>query len=156
LILLEPMPEPDLQAYLAETIPAFADDKVKAGTWLAEEALEKSRQSYEELLPEGTKSPRQYLYNIIDTTQGMTVGMLWFGVLADTSHSYAFIYELHVFKAYQRRGFGKRAMLALEGEVKKLGLDRISLHVFGHNRPAQALYDQLGYMITDINMAKRL
>ena len=156
MILLEPMPENDLQAYLAETIPAYADDKVKAGNWLAEEALEKSRQSFEKLLPAGTNSPGQYLYNIIDTTQGVTVGMLWFGILTDTPHPSAFIYELHIFEAYQRRGFGKQAMLALEGEVKKLGLDRISLHVFGHNHAAQALYGQLGYDITNINMSKRL
>jgi ribosomal protein S18 acetylase RimI-like enzyme len=156
LILLEPMPEPDLQAYLAETIPAYADDKVKAGNWLAEEALEKSRQSFEQLLPAGTKSPGQYLYNIVDTAQGVTVGMLWFGVLPDTPHPSAFIYELHIFEVFQRRGFGKQAMLALEGEVKNLGLDRISLHVFGHNQAAQALYEQLGYEITNINMSKRL
>ena len=156
MVQLLPMGENDLQAYLAETTPAFAEDKIKSGNWSDEEALEKSRQSFEKLLPAGVNSPGQHLNNIVDTELALTVGMLWFGMLEDLSHPFAFIYELHVFEEYQRRGYGKQAMLALEGEVKKLGLDRISLHVFGHNQAAQALYEQLGYEITNINMSKKL
>jgi hypothetical protein len=35
-------------------------------------------------------------------------------------------------------------------------LARIGLHVFGHNPGAQALYAQLGYGVTGLNMAKPL
>ncbi len=153
---LSPMQETDLQAYLEETIPAYADDKIRAGNWSPDEALERSRKEYEKLLPEGVNSLRQYLYNIVATDEDVTVGMLWFSVIVDTPHPYAFIYELQIFDAYQRKGYGKQAMLALEVEVRKLRLDTISLHVFGHNLAARALYDQLGYEITNINMSKKL
>ncbi|KAB2854509.1 MAG: GNAT family N-acetyltransferase, partial [Anaerolineae bacterium] len=49
-----------------------------------------------------------------------------------------------------------QAMLALEDEVKKVGLDSIGLHVFGHNQSAYALYQKIGYETTNIVMAKKL
>ena len=36
------------------------------------------------------------------------------------------------------------------------GLETLALHVFGHNPGARALYEKLGYEITNINMAKHL
>jgi hypothetical protein len=47
-------------------------------------------------------------------------------------------------------------MLAMEAEVKAMGLDRISLHVFGHNPGARRLYEKLGYETTNVYMAKQL
>ena len=32
----------------------------------------------------------------------------------------------------------------------------ISLHVFGHNRVARALYEKLGYETTNVNMTEKL
>ena len=156
MVRLSPMGDAGLQAFLTKAVLAFAEDKVNAGNWSPEEAHEKSRDSFEKLLPAGVNSPGQYLFDIVDTEQALTVGMLWFGVIEDTAHPFAFIYELQVLDEYQRRGYGKQAMLALEGEVRKLGLNTISLHVFGHNRAAQALYDQLGYEVTNINMSKHV
>ena len=150
------MQEADLGTYLAESISGYADDKVKAGSWSPEEALERSRGEFRRYLPEGVNSPGQHLYCIVDTGQDVTVGMLWFGVMQDSPRPYAFLYELRIFEPFQDQGYGKRAMLALEAEVKAMGLDTISLHVFGHNPAARALYDRLGYEVTDLNMSKKL
>ena len=74
MIELFPMQASDFQAYLDETIPAYADDKVKAGNWSVEEALERSRQEFEKYLPEGLNTEGQFLYNIVETEAGRTVG----------------------------------------------------------------------------------
>ena len=76
--------------------------------------------------------------------------------MKNVPHPYGFIYDLRIYDEYQRRGYARQAMLALETKVRELGLDTISLHVFGHNHAAKALYDQLGYEVTNINMSKKL
>ncbi len=45
-------------------------------------------------------------------------------------------------------------MKEIEIIAKKLGMNKIGLHVFGHNKVARRLYEQLGYEITNINMVK--
>jgi hypothetical protein len=47
------MTEEEFQAFLAESVPEYAAEKVKAGNWTPEEALEKSRKEHTRLLPEG-------------------------------------------------------------------------------------------------------
>ena len=47
-------------------------------------------------------------------------------------------------------------MTALEETVRALGLDEIRLHVFGHNGAARALYRKLGFVETNVMMAKQL
>ena len=46
--------------------------------------------------------------------------------------------------------------VVLEDKVRELGLDSISLHVFGHNHAAIALYQAAGYETTDLHMVKKL
>lgn len=46
--------------------------------------------------------------------------------------------------------------MALEGEVRALGLSGVGLHVFGHNAGALALYRKLGYQPTSIQMFKAI
>jgi ribosomal protein S18 acetylase RimI-like enzyme len=47
-------------------------------------------------------------------------------------------------------------MRAAEDEARRLGVDTIRLHVFGHNTRARPLYDKLGYEPTNIMMSKTL
>ena len=44
----------------------------------------------------------------------------------------------------------------MERRVRDLGGHQIGLHVFGHNQPAYAMYTKLGYVPTNITMAKAL
>ncbi len=43
-----------------------------------------------------------------------------------------------------------------EHQVKDLGIDKIALRVFAHNRGARALYEKTGFAITGIYMTKKL
>ena len=68
----------------------------------------------------------------------------------------AYLCELLIDAPYRRQGYGTEALRAVEPAVRALGIERIALHVFGHNHPARALYEKVGYEETNIHMAKNL
>ena len=82
--------------------------------------------------------------------------MIWFAVVEQAGERAAFIYDFSADETLRGRGYGKAALLGLEQKVKALGITSVSLHVFGHNRAAWALYEKTGYEVTNVNMTKRL
>jgi ribosomal protein S18 acetylase RimI-like enzyme len=82
------------------------------------------------------------------------VGELWYAVRHKFNAPIAYVYSVDVWPEHQRQGHASRAFLALEDEVGSRGLSGIALHVFGHNKTAQALYAKLGYQPTNINLFK--
>ncbi|MBI3942869.1 MAG: GNAT family N-acetyltransferase [Chloroflexi bacterium] len=156
MIQLVPMNQEDFQSWLAQTIQEYATEKVQAGNWPASKALELSRHEFQSLLPDGLASKDQHLFTLLDPDLGEKVGMIWFAVLVRRSGREAFIYDFVVFEPFRRRGYGAQALLSLEEKVKELDIHKISLHVFGHNHAARALYKKVGYVITNIHMSKDL
>src|SRR5262245_31894401 len=156
MISLVPMSQTALDAYLDNAIREYADDHVKAGNWKPEEALERSKKEFAELLPMGVNSPKQHLYSIRDEDTGALVGMIWFAERSGEGGPHAWIYDFVVQPEYRGKGYGKAAMYALEDQVRAVGLEKISLHVFGKNQVAKNLYDQVGYQATNILMSKSL
>jgi ribosomal protein S18 acetylase RimI-like enzyme len=152
--LLSPMSEPEFADYLEFAIPDFAADKVNAGQWSTDEALELARQGYDELLPQGLATPGHFLYTVRNQATGAAVGMVWFAAQARAGRQIAFIYDVYIVPEHQRQGHAKRALAAMEDAALSQGLSGIALHVFGHNAAAQALYRQLGFEATNINMFK--
>ena len=145
----------EYEAYLDEAVKNYADEKVRAGNWPAEGALARSEHDYRTLLPEGVTSKDQHLFSLRDTGSGETVGMIWFAVATQAGERAAFIYDFSVDERLRGRGYGKAALVGLEHKVKALGINSVSLHVFGHNHTARALYEKLGYEVTNLNMTKR-
>jgi ribosomal protein S18 acetylase RimI-like enzyme len=156
MIRLTPMNEAAYQAYLAAAVREYAEDKIKAGNWQPEEALERSAQEFRKYLPAGVATKDNYLYDIEDEALGIKVGMIWLGRIMQGAKPAMFIYDFVIDEAHRRQGYGEQAMLAAEVQATALGYDTIALHVFGHNHAARALYEKQGYEITNINMAKKL
>ncbi len=156
MIRLVPMSEATYQAYLEVTVREYAEDKVKAGNWQPEEALERSAQEFHKHLPDGVATKDNTLYDIEDEALGIKVGMIWLGRIMQGTKPAMFIYDFVIDEAHRRKGYGEQALLAAEVQAKALGYDTIALHVFGHNHAARALYEKLGYEITNVNMAKKL
>ena len=156
MIRLVPMSDTTYQIYLDMAIREYAEDKIKAGNWQPEEALEQSAQEFRTYLPDGVATQDNYLYDIEDEALGITVGMIWLARLMQGTKPVMFIYDFRIDEAHRRKGYGEQALLAAEVQAKALGYDTIALHVFGHNHAARALYEKLGYEITNINMAKKL
>ena len=150
---LRPMTEAEYVAWLEVTIPAYAADKVAAGQWSEEDSLELSRKEYAELLPQGLETPDNHLFTITDS-QAAAVGVLWFAVKTRFNGRVANVFDVSVWQQRQREGHAFRAFVALEDEVRRLGLSGIALHVFGHNKGARALYAKLGFQPTNIALFK--
>ena len=151
---LRGMSEEEFQTFWDESVPRYAFEKVEAGSWTPQEALERSRVEHAALLPEGLASLHQHLYAI--ELEGRPGGRLWLSVDPHTAGGAGFIYDLFVAEPFRRRGIAAEAMQLLEIEALRLGVRSLALHVFGTNAAARALYQKLGYEITDLNMAKAL
>jgi len=152
---LRPMTVSEYAAWLEESIPAYAEDKVASGQWSKETALEQSRKENDELLPQGIDTPDNHFYTIVDE-QLDAVGMLWFAVQTKFGSRIAYVFDVGISQERQRQGHALRAFTALEAEVRRLGLAGIALHVFGHNSGARALYAKLGFHPTNISLFKTL
>lgn len=148
--------ESEYRAWLEQVIKDYAQDKIDAGTWSPDEALTLSQKEFDELLPDGTASKDQYLFSIHEDKLGQNVGVLWIAVLDLRWHKIAFVYDFEIHEQYRRQGYGTQALLALDDKVREMDLDTIDLHVFGHNTAARALYEKVGYVVTNLNMRKRL
>jgi RimJ/RimL family protein N-acetyltransferase len=52
---------------------------------------------------------------------------------------------LMVAASHRRRGIGRSLLAAAEAWARGAGVSKLELHVFPHNEPAIALYEELGY-----------
>ena len=152
---LRAMKHEEYEAWVATAIAAYAEDKVASGQWSHDESLERSAAEHAELLPQGLSTPDNHLFSVLDE-DGQPVGMLWFAVTTRFNASVAYLYNVEIEPMHRGRGHAYRALLALEEEVRRMGLAGVALHVFGHNAAARALYAKLGYAPTNINMYKSL
>lgn len=154
MIQLVAMTEQDFQDFYEYLIRDYAEDKVKAGNYQQEEALQRSREDIGEELPDGLASKDQYLYSIVEDESAQKVGVLW--ITVQRAKQMVFVQDIEIDEAFRRRGYAEQAFLRLEEKVKELGMAKIGLHVFGFNHAAQALYKKLGFEITNIHMEKTL
>jgi len=139
----------------AQSIPAYAADKVRSGRWTAAESLHEAENELVQLLPEGLQTAGHSLFTIEDEA-GRSVGAVWVARTERAAGPIGYVYDLVVWPEHRKQGHARRAMRALEQEAVSLGFLGLALHVFGHNAPARALYRELGYEPTNINMFKPL
>lgn len=149
---LEPMSAADYADWRAICIPDYAAEKVAAGTWLEAEALQRSEETLNKLLPDGLATPEHWLFTLRAGLDGTRIGFLWF---ARHEHT-AYLYDIYIAAEHRRRGYGAKAMQLLEQAAAERGFESITLHVFGHNAAARELYLKQGYAITDLTMRKEL
>ena len=62
MIKLIPMTETEFKAYLEEDIKEYAEVNVRNGYWDETEALEKSKQAHDQLLPDGPATKDHHLF----------------------------------------------------------------------------------------------
>ncbi|GBU12353.1 N-acetyltransferase [Enterobacterales bacterium] len=151
-----PMSDLFFLQFLEKMADDYARENVKSGRWPEENALDRSRGEIARLLPQGTATPDNYLFEIKTDNDGETAGYIWFAVNERQGERSAFIYEVSVLEAFRRQGHARAAFLQLEERVRELGLNSIGLNVFYHNDAAQALYTGLGYAPTNLTMVKAL
>ncbi len=145
---LTPMTQSEFDAFLAQAVPEYAADNVRAGYWDEAEALEKSRKEFEMLLPQGLQSENHYLYTVYDEEQA--VGLIWMRANMDRPTKSGFIFDIRIDGKFRGKGYGKQAMLLIEEKARELGLKSIGLHVFAYNKVAKNLYEGIGYDTSNV------
>ncbi|MDQ0268140.1 GNAT family N-acetyltransferase [Cytobacillus purgationiresistens] len=154
MVRLKPMNHEEFQQYMITAIEDYAKEKVISGNWSEEEAITLSTNTFNQLLPKDETSEFNYLFSIFHEQQ--LIGMIWVAQKSPDHNDEAFIYDFIIFDQYQGQGHGKSAMREIEVIVKEMGIKKIGLHVFGHNKIARGLYEKMGYEITNITMAKSI
>ena len=154
-IRLEAMDQAAYDEWQATSIPEYAQEKVEAGTWLESEALERSAQSYRELLPAGLATPGQEIRSMLNEA-GERVGYAWWAPAVRPFGRVAFIYDIAVFPEHRRKGYAGAALAEIETWARDKGLVGVQLHVHGPNTSARELYRKAGFVETDVTMIKRV
>ena len=107
-------------------------------------------------LPEGihTKSNVLLCIDREEKDSSELIGYLWYK--ENIGESSIFIYDFYIQPEYRNKGYGKRSMIMLEDNLKNSQIKQIKLRVAYSNEKALALYKELGFNITGINMAKNI
>ena len=154
MITLIPIEQNDFDVFLEREISDYAQDKIKSGNWLPEQAMEKSRAEFQSLLPGGLATKDQFVFTIFDDETGNKLGAMWFQAKLDEPRRRAFINDFVIEEKFRGQGFGKKAMRALHEKLRDMDMESVGLHVFAHNTTAIALYEKLGYAVTNLYMNK--
>jgi len=149
---LKPMEDSQFENYVTHAIKNYEQELIKSGELTEKEAALEAKNTFFRLLPEGLKTKNQFLFNITNETC-QNIGMIWYGL---RSNQEAFIYDFEIDQNYRGQGYGKKTLLLLEDHAKSLGIHKLSLHVFGHNENAYALYRKMGYHAYSIHMSKEI
>ncbi|QAS50871.1 GNAT family N-acetyltransferase [Halobacillus litoralis] len=156
MVMLEKMQNDEFKKEVVDLKKGYAEEKVKAGTWTEEEAMQKSEETFRYLLPDGLSTNNHYFLSIFDQAAKINIGYFWYHFDPEQSQKEAFIYNFVIYETERGKGFGKKAITALERHLKGTGVKKLSLHVFGHNERAIHLYRRMKFSTTDLHMSKHL
>lgn len=151
---LTAMTEATFNQYYKYALKEYADEHVKAGNWREEDAIQKAREQFDQLLPDGLATKGHVLLSILH--DGEPIGIIWLHVQSNHQEKQAFIFDIKLDENQRGKGLGKAAMEALDQYALSKGVQQIRLHVFAHNHRARSLYEKMGYETTDYKMSKRL
>ena len=84
------------------------------------------------------------------------VGDLWLHVEPKPDGLHAFGYGFEVRQGLRRRGYGRAITAVAEQKCREMNVVSIGLTVFGPNKAAQRLYEDLGFEVTVLQMRKHL
>ena len=153
-VCLSPMSADQFRAYRAIAERTYADNIVTSGTMPEVEALHKAAEDFERLLPHGVDTADHEFWTAFDADE--EVGMLWLGFIQKSDGLHAFGYDFLVTSELRRQGYGRAIMAAAEDVCRARGVVEVGLSVFGFNSGAQALYEQMGFEVTTVQMRKRM
>ena len=155
-IRLDPITESAFPEKFETVVAGYAEQNVSAGTWAADEAIEKARAACTQLLPDGFSTPDNFLSVASDAASGEQIGFLWLALRRSADKLQAFIYDIEVGDEFRGRGYGRAIMLACVDQARGLGAGSVGLHVFGNNTVARSLYTSLGFVETNVVMSLQL
>ncbi|WP_294563937.1 GNAT family N-acetyltransferase [uncultured Arthrobacter sp.] len=151
-ITLSLMPAERLGRWLAGSMNTYIGERMRSGETPGQ-ARANAERSLQAFFPAGRPAPGHRVYHLM--ADGSPVGYLWIGP-TESEEAAWWVYDIEVDEPFRHRGVGRQAMLLAEEDARRGGATSLGLNVFGHNQPAQRLYEQLGYTATAIQMKKQL
>lgn len=134
----------------------YAAEKVAAGTWAAEGAVQRALDESAEMLPDGVDTARMLIFRAI-ADDGRPVGRAWVGLDHPRgAPGTGFLYDIEVDEGERGQGFGRALLAAVEDAVRTAGRSALELNVFRTNDTAVGLYETSGYRTTTQQMRKEL
>jgi ribosomal protein S18 acetylase RimI-like enzyme len=151
---LEPMTEKQYALYLPMAEQDYARNLARSGSLPEAEAVEKAAKDFARLYSGGLGQPGQLMFTAYD---GDTeVGMLGLRLEEKADGLRAYGADFRVPPELRRQGYGRAIMEAADRILRDRGVVSVGLNVFGFNRGAQRLYEQMGFEAVGIQMRKRL
>lgn len=136
------MTEQRFQAFRDFSIADYAQELSVSGSTSDEEALEESRRTFENLLPEGRATAGAHLFGAVaDGVEG-ELGFLWW---SEDGPGTAWIFDIAVHEPHRGKGWGRGLLQAAHADMASAEVGNVVLNVFGHNEPAARLYASEGY-----------
>lgn len=83
-------------------------------------------------------------YCFIAEETGQIVGFVM-GIVPQSFPSTYFLWQIGVAPSYQGQGTGKKLVMEVENELKKLGFIRIEVTIDPVNLPSQKLFEKMGF-----------
>jgi ribosomal protein S18 acetylase RimI-like enzyme len=150
------MTQAEFDESLARGISRYAEERAQQGFWTEAEATEASRAEFAELLPRGRETRDRYFAKAVEEPSGVVVGETWYQATRQGGKPQFWVTWIWVEPEHRRRGHAREMLRLLEEEAARRGGDRLGLFVSADNRPALALYGQVGFVPTHLRMAKPL
>ena len=121
----------------------------KANNITLKEAKKLARKELQRLLPNGQKTENNFFYSMYQKDD--KVGYLW---LLKQDNQCLFIGNIYIFSRFRSKGIGSKAISWILQKARKSKFKIIKLHVFGHNQEAISLYQQNGFITSNVYMKK--
>lgn len=155
-VVVRDMTRDEFDAWRDRSVRVYAEEQVAAGTWRAEEALERAARDNEAMLPDGFATAGM-LFLSAHRPDGTRIGVLWLGLVHPRGKpDCAFIYDIEIDEAHRGSGYGRALLAAAEKAVRDRGARTMELNVFGDNARAIRLYETSGYGVVTQQMRKTL
>jgi len=156
------MTDAERESALEHEAVEYAEAKVRAGIWSAEESLRRSREEIRGFVGDDPSAGGHEFFMGVDAS-GRRIGWLWLGPVPDLAAPprRRWVFQIVVDPEERGRGYGRGLLRAAEDHVRETGGREIALNVFRWNAVAVSLYRTSGYEVAfqdekALEMRKRL
>ncbi|GAA4924622.1 acetyltransferase (GNAT) family protein [Stackebrandtia albiflava] len=140
----DPMTEAEYGPWLAHSVTGFAEVTAESQGFTPEEATDRAKQVFAQLLPDGLATEGHELWMVRQGDD--VVAHLW--LFHDAPDGHTFIFDIEVTPDRRGTGLGKETMALARWRAAVHGRDGVKLNVFATNEVATGLYRRLGYRAT--------
>lgn len=153
-ITLKDFTQKEYDHFVIESIDNYSNDMGKSNDLTKEKALEMSKKQFASILKDGINTDKHSFKTVL-SEDNKSLGHIWLGPKTGHANT-AFIYDLFIKEEFRGQGLGSIILCEAESFLKASGYQKLSLHVFGHNKPAIRLYEKNDYQVTNLHMEKLL